>query len=141
MAAATAIQEIHDHLPAEMGHAQAIQAEEGNRRHTPVPVFRHGDKVWLDAWNIKTHRQCRKLDHHRLGPYEVVKSIGTSTARLHLPATVQIHPVFHISLLEHATNDPYPGQTAPPPPDVIVDGVEEWEVETIFVSRLHYNRL
>ena len=39
LAAATAIQEIHDHLGAEMGRAQAIQAEEGNCRRTPATVF------------------------------------------------------------------------------------------------------
>ena len=37
--AATAIQEIHDYLQAKMGRAQAIQAEGGNRRRTPAPVF------------------------------------------------------------------------------------------------------
>ena len=80
-------------------------------------------------------------DHRRLGPYEVVESVGTGTVRLRLPATIQIHPVFHVSLLEHAVNDPFPGRITPPPPAVILDDEEEWEVETIFNSRLHYNRL
>ena len=95
----------------------------------------------MDARNIKTRRCSVKFNHRWLGPYEVVESISTNAVRLRLPATVQIHPVFHISLLEHAINDPFPGQIAPPPPAVIVDGEEEWEVETIFDSRLHYNRL
>ena len=124
-----------------MGRAQAIQAEGGNRRRIPAPMFRPGEMVWLDARNIKTRRPSVKLDHRRLGPYEVIESIGTSAVRLRLPATVQIHPVFHVSLLEHAADDPFPGQIAPHPPAVIVDGEEEWEVETIFDSRLHYNRL
>ena len=76
-----------------------------------------------------------------MGPYEVIESVGASAVRLRLPATVQLHPVFHVSLLEHAADDPFPKQIAPPPPAVIVDGEEEWEVETIFDSRLHYNRL
>ena len=95
----------------------------------------------MDARNIKTRRPSAKLDHRRLGPYEVIESVGASAVRLRLPATVQIHPVFHVSLLEHAAEDPNPGQIAPPPPAVIVDGEEEWEVETIPDSRLHYNRL
>ena len=82
-----------------------------------------------------------KLDRRRLGPYEVIESVGASAVRLHQPATVQIHPVFHVSLLELAADDPYPGQVSPPPSAVIVDGEEEWEVETILDSRLHYNRL
>ena len=141
LAAATAIQDIHDHLRAEMGRAQTIQAEGGNRRRTPAPVFRPGDRVWLDARNIKTRKPSVKLDHRRLGPYELIESVGTSAVRLRLPATVQLHPVFHVSLLEHAADNLYPGQIAPPPPPIIVDGEEEWEVETIMASRLHYNRL
>ena len=122
--AGTAIQEIHDYLQAEMGRAQAIQAEGGNCRRTPAPVFRPGDSVWLDGRNIKTRRPSVKLDHRRLGPCEVIESVGASAVHLRLPATVQIHPVFHVSLLEHAANDPYPGQIAHPPPAVIVDGEE-----------------
>ena len=45
LAAATALQEIHDYLRAEMCRAQAIQAEGGNRQRTSVPVFRLGDSV------------------------------------------------------------------------------------------------
>ena len=48
---------------------------------------------------------------------------------------MQIRPVLHVSLLEHAAEDPYPGQLAPPPSAVIVDVEEEWEVETILDSR------
>ena len=95
----------------------------------------------MDARNIKTRRPSVKLDHRRLGPYEVIESVGASAVRLRLPATVQIHPVFHVSLLELAADDPYPGQVSPPPPAVVVDGEEEWEVETILDSRLHNNRL
>ena len=96
--------------------------------------------MWLDVRNIKTRRPSVKLNHCHLGPYKVVESIGTSAIRLRLSATVQIHPVFRVSLLEHAADNPFPGQVAPPPPAVIVDGEKEWEVETIFDSRLHYNR-
>ena len=82
-----------------------------------------------------------KLDHRQLRPDEVIESVGASAVRLCLPATVPIHLVFHISLLELAADDPYPGQVSPAPPAVIVDSEEEWEVETILDSRLHYNCL
>ena len=111
-----------------LNRAQAIQAENGNQRRTPAPVFRPGDQVWLDARNITTRRLSKNLDRRRLGPYEVVEAVGPNAVRLRLPETMHIHPVFHVSLLEHAADDPLPGQQAPPPPAIIVDGEEEWEV-------------
>ena len=124
-----------------MGRAQAIQAENSNRRRTPAPIFRAGDRVWLDARNITTRRPSKKLDHRRLGPYEVIEAVGPNAARLRLPETVRLHPVFHVSLLEHASDDPLPGQQSPPPPAVVVDGQEEWEVERVLDSRLYHRRL
>ena len=141
LTSATALREIHDHLRAEIARAQSVQAEGGNQRRIPAPVFRPGDRVWLDARNIKTRRPSPKLDHRRLGPYEVIESVGPSAVHLRLPNTVRLHPVFHVSLVEHAASDPLPGQHSPPPPAVIVDGEEEWEVERILDSRHHYRHL
>ena len=54
---------------------------------------------------------------------------------------MRIHPVFHVSLLEHAANDPYPGQQTPPPPPIEVDGEEEYHVDEILDSRTRYRKL
>jgi len=50
----------------------------------------------------------------------------------------QLHLVFNIVKLSAAPDDPVPGRKpqAPPPP-IIVDGEEEWEVEEILDSRWH----
>ena len=56
-----------------------------------------------------------------------------------MPDTVQLHSVFHVSLLELASDDPFPGQTYPPPPPIIVNREEEWEVEKILDSQYFYN--
>ena len=141
LAAATAMEEIHEHLRTEMNRAQAIQREGSDKHRTPAPVFHPGDLVWLDARNITRRRQSKKLDHRRLEPYEVLASIGPNAVRLRLPETMRIHPVFHVSLLAHAANDPLPGQHPPPAPAVIVDGEEEWEVERILDSCYYYNHL
>ena len=123
-----------------MNRAQSIQAEGADRRRSLAPVFRPGDRVWLDVRMIKTRRPTKKLDHRRLEPYEVVESVGPSAVRILLPSTVRLHPVFHVSLLEHAAGYPFPGQVQPPPPAVIVGGEEEYEVEGILDSRFHYRR-
>ena len=43
--------------------------------------------------------------------------------------------MFRVSLLGHATDDPFPSQRADPPPPVEVDGKEEYHVDEILDSR------
>ena len=40
-----------------------------------------------------------------------------------------------MSLLEPATDEPYPGQHLDPPPPVIIDDESQWEVASILDSR------
>ena len=40
------------------------------------PKFKVGDRVWLSAKNIQTQRPSKKLDHRRLGPFEVAGKIS-----------------------------------------------------------------
>ena len=54
---------------------------------------------------------------------------------------MKIHNVFHVSLLDPAAADPYPGQVVPPPAPVEVDGEQEWHVEEILDSKLVRGRL
>jgi len=57
-------------------------------------------------------------------------------------ATVRIHPVFHISLLEPtASTEPIPGHQQTPPPPVVIQEQQEWEVEKILNSRHHRNQI
>jgi len=42
-----------------------------DRRRTPAPVFNPGDKVSLNALDIRTTRPLQKLSHRRLGPFVV----------------------------------------------------------------------
>jgi hypothetical protein len=46
-----------------------------------------------------------------------------------------------MSLLEPASDNPYPGQRIDPPPPVIVEGNEECLVEEILDARIRYKRL
>jgi len=39
-----------------------------NRRRSPAPIFKPGDRVYLDASDIRTTRPSPKLSHRRLGP-------------------------------------------------------------------------
>ncbi|MBW0472656.1 hypothetical protein O181_012371 [Austropuccinia psidii MF-1] len=66
-----------------------------------LPDFQPGDKVWLASKNIKKTRPTKKLSERRLGPFEVLKKIGSHAYHLKLPQQWKsVHPVFHVSLLE-----------------------------------------
>jgi len=113
-----------------------------NRRRSPAPVFQPGDRVYLDASDIKTTRPSPKLSHRRLGPFEIERQVGPLAYRLKLPHGLrQLHPVFNVVKLSTALNDPIPGRKphALPPP-IVVDGELEWEVEEVLDSYWHRRR-
>src|SRR6266849_11133314 len=97
-----------------------------------TPVYKIGEKVWLEATNIDTGQPMKKLDNRRLGPYEIQKVLSNNTYELKLPKSMKIHPVFHVvKLRPHVANTiPERVQKSPPPP-VIHNEVEEYKVEEI----------
>jgi hypothetical protein len=49
---------------------------------------------------------------------------------------MDIHLVFHVSLLDPVHQDPLPGQVIPAPEPVIVEGEPEYEVQEVLTSRI-----
>jgi len=104
--------------------AQEDMTKYYNRRRSPAPVFQPGDRVYLDASDIKTTRPSLKLSHCRLGPFEIERQVRPLAYRLKLPHRLrQLHLVFNVVKLSTAPDDPIPGRKprAPPPP-IVVDG-------------------
>jgi hypothetical protein len=66
---------------------------------TPKDQFQEGQNVWLEASNLKLPYQSSKLAPKRQGPFRIIKKISPVAFRLALPASWQIHDVFHASLL------------------------------------------
>jgi hypothetical protein len=104
---------------------------------TTPRTFVPGNKVWLDARNLKVKTRTRKLSPRRYGPFEVIKQVSPVTYRIKLPPSMKIHSVFHVDLLIpfHETDAYGPAHSQPPP--VLVDGEEEYEVEEILDHRTH----
>ena len=90
---------IHDVARSEMKYAQARFTEYADRSRAPAPVFKKDDLVWLDARNIRTQRPSRKLDNKHIGPYRVIRAIGTHAYELEIPETMSNHRTFPVSLL------------------------------------------
>ncbi|TFY76889.1 hypothetical protein EWM64_g7121, partial [Hericium alpestre] len=49
------------------------------------PIYQVGDKVWLDATNLKTSHLTTKLAPKRYGPFSITKVLGPVTFALALP--------------------------------------------------------
>src|SRR3979490_3480852 len=87
-----------------------------NQRRIPAPEYRVGDRVFLDASDIRTTRPSRKLGHRYLGPYIIQSRVGKHSYKLQLPLSMsRPPPVFNVGKLIPAPEDPIPGQTAPTP--------------------------
>ena len=133
---ANRMEEIQNMLRNHMLLAQADYKKHANGHRGTAPRYREGDLVWLDTQNLFTKRPCRKLKNRRAGPYPVRIVVSTHAIELVLPEDMQVHPVFHVNLLEPtATDKPHAGHIQPPPPPVEIDGETKWEVAAIVDSR------
>jgi len=75
-----------------------------------------------------------------VGPYAIKKVVSPVAYELELPASMRIHPVFHVSKLKAFRDgqQEFPQRPDPAPrpdPEVMPDGVEEWEVECVLDMR------
>ena len=95
-----------------------------------------GDKVWLQAKQIKIHQQSAKLGPKQLGPFEITEVLSDVNYRLKLPPALQIHNVFHVDCLSPYKGNKVNGLEPPPSQPVTVDSEEEYEVDHIRDSKM-----
>ncbi len=95
-----------------LARAQGYQARTYNRSYRDVE-YKVGQKVWLKVKKITIEQLSLKLDWQRYGPYRINERIEKVAYRLDLPASLQIHNVFHLSLpYDHK---PRVGEESPEP--------------------------
>ena len=100
------------------------------------PRFHLGDKVWLQAKQIKTHQQSAKLGPKQLGPFDITEVLSDIDYHLALPPALRLHDVFHVDRLSPYQGNDVNGLTPPPPDPVTIDGKEEYEVNHIRDSKM-----
>src|SRR5258705_12701783 len=132
--------QMQDEVKAALKHAADEMAQYYDHWRSPAPVYKVGAKVWLNAQNYMTTHLTKKLDHKWLGPFEIEKVVSSATIKLCLsPCECGIHPVISVSnvcpyhpdpILEHPL-DPHPNL-------VLIDGSEEYEVESTVDSKYRY---
>jgi len=133
--------QLHESLRNQMVAAQLRQKEYYDLHRKPDPNLQSGDRVWLLPRNIKTTRPSKKPDYKKIRPFKILAKIGTSAYKLALPPSMAIHNTFHISLLEPYQDNRFPSQIKEPPPPIQIEGEDEYELDEIIDSRLHYNKL
>jgi hypothetical protein len=124
---------------------QATRAQEGQKRqadrHRREVDFTIGDQVFITTRNWQLGRPSRKLADLASGPFEIVEKVGHAY-RLKLPENLKVHPIFNPSKLRLASKtSPLTGQLQDPPPPELIEESQEWEVEKVLASRLHYRKL
>ena len=90
-----------------------------------------GDKVWLEARNLKCNIVNPKFAPKREGPFKITKVLSSLSYQLQLPDSWRIHPVFHASLLTPYKENEIHGLNFPAPPPDLIDNEEEYEIEWI----------
>jgi transposase InsO family protein len=128
------LKDISTFLDSTLKRAQEDAARYANK-HRLDHGFAVGQQVWLLRKNLQTKRLNAKLDHLKLGPFRITEQINPVTFKLNLPASMHIHPVFHVSLLETCVANTIPGRILPPLPPVVIEGEEEYEVEDILDAK------
>jgi hypothetical protein len=67
-----------------------------NKKRRPSPKYWKGDKVLLDARDIRTQQPTKKFDDKYLGPFVIKDIVGEGAMKLKLPNSWKIRPVFPV---------------------------------------------
>ena len=109
--------------------------------HRREDVFVEGEEVFLSTANYTPEsgklRPSKKLRGKYDGPFRITKMVSPVAARLELRPGMNIHPVFHVSLLRKLTSRPTElrQENDTPPEPVEILGQTEYEVESILDKR------
>ncbi len=127
--------QIHDGIErakAAMLNAQQRYKAYADKKTSPL-TLRVGDKVLVSTKNLRSRAQgAMKLMPRYIGPFPVEDCVNEQAYRLKLPASMRLHNVFHVSLLEPYRED---GHYQPPPATVFIDGDVQYDVAEILDVR------
>ena len=67
---------IWEQLKANIVKAQIRMTKWYDTKKQEGPAFKEGDLAMLDSRHIRTKRPSKKLDHKKMGPFQIEKAIG-----------------------------------------------------------------
>ena len=77
---ATDMKDLHQYLCDQLQLTIKQYEHHSADQCLPIPGFKAGDSVWLDARNIKMKCPSKKLDHRHLGPFSIVEMVSSHAA-------------------------------------------------------------
>ena len=95
------------------------------------PPFSKGDLVWLDGRHLNRGHTFPKMSPLCEGPFKIEEIMGPVTYKLKLPPQWKLHNVFHGKLLTPYRETDVHGKNFPEPPPDLIEGEEEYEVDSI----------
>jgi hypothetical protein len=106
-----------------------------NRHKTFASNYRVEDQVWLSIKNIQIDRSFKKLDHKMLESFRILKKRDNSY-KFELSVEMNIHSVFHISLLKKNLDDFLSRQIISSLSSIVINDEQKFDVENIIDFRL-----
>ena len=103
-------------------------------KHLFVP-YQEGQKVWLEATNLKTTYPMAKLAPIQYSPFPIMQVISSVVYQLKIPQHWHIYNVFHMSLLSLYVETQTHGPNFEEPPPDLMEEQPEWEVQEILDSQ------
>lgn len=110
-------------------------AQYADKRRSPAPPYKVGDKVWLSAKDLPLKVENKKLAPRFVGPFTITRIVNPVTVKLRLPSTMRVHPVFHVSCVKPVKDSPLMPSANLPPPARVIDGAPAHTVNRILRSR------
>ncbi len=106
-----------------------------NRHRILASNYQVEDQIWLSIKNIQIDRSFRQLDHKMLESFKILKK-RDSSYKFELSIEMNIHSVFHISLLRKNLDDFLSRQIITSLSSIVIDDEQKFDVENIVDFRL-----
>jgi transposase InsO family protein/translation initiation factor IF-1 len=125
-----------EHAKAKLRESHERQARAANKERQHH-LFQVGDKVKLSTVNLNLpSTMSKKLAARFIGPFSVEEVINPVVYKLKLPATLKVHPVFHISLLRPwKEDDEFPDHKGDAAPVLVYPDDNQWLVDKLLDKR------
>jgi hypothetical protein len=115
--------------------SQLNQTRHVDKHRTSASNYQVKNQIWLFIKNIQIDRSFRKLDHKMLKSFKILKK-HESSYKLELSNEMNIHSVFHTSLLRKNLEDFLSKQIILSSSSIVIDDEQKFDVEDIVDFRV-----